>query len=84
MARRAIVEIQCDRCSRIDKVEEGKDELLCQIQFNNTYIEYKDLCRPCLAAVQNHIDAIGKKLEGRLSPDRKKRVVEAEAKKEVE
>jgi hypothetical protein len=37
---------------------------------DGTKAQFKDLCTPCMQTVKNHLEQIGKKIEG-LSPDRK-------------
>jgi hypothetical protein len=45
----------------VGNLGEGEDMLL---------VQFMDLCTPCLKTVKNHLEAIGKKIDG-LSPDRK-------------
>jgi hypothetical protein len=38
--------------------------------MDGVQVQFKDLCTPCLKTVKNHLEQIGKKIDG-LSPDRK-------------
>lgn len=75
MARRTVVEVGCSRCSRTEFIEgtvhanEDRPPAL-HIAFGDLKVTFEDLCGPCKGAVQKHIEAIGKKIEG-LSPERK-------------
>lgn len=82
MARKAIVEIQCERCARKETQELGASDNTqaeqppvfysrMQVPGEKAAVEVKfaDLCKPCTRAVQTLAEQIGKKIEG-LSPDR--------------
>lgn len=76
MARKqkTVLEIQCDRCTRSEErvITESSGELaeraFTGMMFGMT-VRFDDLCTPCLRTVKNHLEQIGKKLEG-VSPDR--------------
>lgn len=74
MARKQVVEIQCDRCSRTEHREEEEKQGLASSDFVATMgalrVQFNDLCTPCQKTVKNHLEQIGKKIDG-LSPDRK-------------
>lgn len=73
MARKQVVEIACDRCARTEYREDDPghvDHLAFNASMDGMTVQFKDLCTPCLKTVKNHLEAIGKKIDG-LSPDRK-------------
>lgn len=72
MAKKAVVEVQCDRCPRREYVEAATKEPspLLELKFDGVDISYGDLCTSCKQAVSAHVEGIVKKLEGR-SPERK-------------
>ncbi len=73
MARkqRTVVEVQCDRCTRTEERAEEKSEPIVAFtgQMLGLAVRFEDLCGPCYRTVKNHLEQIGKKLEG-ASPDR--------------
>ena len=98
MARKQVVEVQCDRCTRIEHRTEDVRELPGEGSNppRKTFqadlvvphpekastnllkrVEFEDLCGPCRSTVQQHLEQIGKKIDG-MSPDRKKDKEEAE------
>jgi hypothetical protein len=72
VAKRQVVEIQCDRCPRREYVEaDSKDAAApCSITFAGKTVTYQDLCSSCRKTIAAHIDGIVKKLDGK-SPQRK-------------
>lgn len=79
MARNQVVRIQCDRCTRIEHVEvagaePGSSGPVFTAQFTDEFGDsikcfFGDLCQPCARTVRNHLEQIGKKIDGP-SPDR--------------
>ena len=82
MARkqRTVVEVQCDRCSRIEEVDGDSKAVPTSFEGRmfDLSIRFEDLCTPCTRTVKNHLEAIGKKLDG-VSPDRVAKYAEEEA-----
>jgi hypothetical protein len=76
MARKAVVEVQCDRCTRTEHREVSEADKRGNIAFDASmngvemHVSFDDLCTPCMKTVKNHLEQIGKKIDG-LSPDRK-------------
>jgi len=74
MAREQVLEISCDRCSRVEKVNLEKvkpqSTTILTMTFDGATVSFGDLCSPCYRAVKSHIEAITKTIEG-VSPDRK-------------
>lgn len=85
MARKKRVEVQCDRCERVEYVDESQaDNKKLHVTLSSELmgkpireICYEDLCKVCMRTVLNHLDAISKEIKGK-SPDRAK----SEGKKE--
>jgi hypothetical protein len=75
MARKPVVEVQCDRCPRVEYREDaGAEERDPEISIEargRSIAHFQDLCGPCAKAVAVHVDAIAKKLD-QISPDRQK------------
>jgi hypothetical protein len=71
MAKKTVVEIQCDRCPRREYIdpETTKSVGPVTIQFMGETTTFTDLCSACFKAVAAHIEGITKKLDGR-SPER--------------
>lgn len=83
MARKAIVEVQCERCTRKETQELGPGDNNGQLAepppvfFGRVQIlgekpleaKFGDLCGPCARTVKALFEQIAKKVEG-LSPDR--------------
>lgn len=83
MARKAVVEVQCERCSRKEMQELTPHDTAAQpaepppVFFGRLQVfgtkpleaKFGDLCGPCLRTVTALFEQIGKKVEG-LSPDR--------------
>ncbi len=79
MARKQVVEVQCDRCARVEhRVDQGtKHETTLYVSFvktDSSHLEaaFEDLCGPCRETVEGHLMAATKKIDGQ-SPDRKKK-----------
>lgn len=76
MARKQVVEVQCDRCPRVEYRElpvqdkHGGLELTIARGDGLTFA-FEDLCTPCQKACAVHVEAIIKKLD-QVSPDRQK------------
>lgn len=76
MARKHVVEIKCDRCTRVENRTMGEGESTplpasFKATMGSKEVSFDDLCTPCWTTVKQHLDAISKKIEG-MSPDRKK------------
>jgi len=71
VAKKTVVEIQCDRCPRREYLDgdAAKAHGPTVVTFAGNTIKYDDLCEACRVAEASHVEAIGKKLEGR-SPER--------------
>ena len=73
MARKQVVEIQCDRCVRVEHRTVADDDIHTTSFKGQMGPEvpttFEDLCTPCLNTVRSHMEQITKKLTG-LSPDR--------------
>ena len=77
MARREVVEVTCDRCSKTEtqnKDEAASDKPEFTLYFGLHELIYQDLCRGCRRALENYIKKITME-----EPDGKKHT----AKKEV-
>lgn len=83
MSRKIVVEVACDRCSRVEyrKMDEAETttEQVATLTLSlaaqgktGLLAEFGELCGPCYHTVLQHAEAIAKKIEG-LSPDRKAR-----------
>ena len=84
MARKQVVEVECSRCSRVEKREPSEDvggSMSFEARLSNglpatqkgteqLVIRLEDLCAPCYKTVRSHLEAIGKRIE-KLSPNRK-------------
>lgn len=73
MARKQVVEVQCDRCVRVEhRTVEGNDIHVTAFRGqlgHDAPAIFEDLCTPCLNTVRAHMEQACKKLTG-LSPDR--------------
>jgi hypothetical protein len=60
MARRPVLEIQCDRCSKIETQEmhpsagETKHVEELVVSFQGEEVHYSDLCTRCMGACKNY------------------------------
>lgn len=67
MARRQVVEIQCDRCSKVEHQTDSEikelDELELRIQYKGTTHQFSDLCRRCRGSVENLVNRLLKAYE---------------------
>jgi len=66
MARREVIEITCDRCSRTEtqpKVSEPVQSPELRVMFHGVSVEYSDLCIRCRSAVENYFKSMTKKQE---------------------
>ena len=80
MGRQAVIEITCDRCTRIEHrpasearpapKEGSKEHFVFRAVYKGTMIEFEDLCTPCERIVTGHVDQIHKELT-KASPTRK-------------
>lgn len=75
MARKQVVEVQCDRCKRIE-YQDGKNPTKNETHaqdFEGTFmgqqVKFTDLCNPCKKTVGGYWDKITTELEGK-SPER--------------
>lgn len=64
MARREVLEVVCDRCSRTETQAKEEVSPVNTAEFKGVMgkdtIEYADLCRRCRSAVTNYFDKIRK------------------------
>jgi len=62
MARRQVLEIRCDRCSKVEtqdiKPGEEKPEVALLVTFQGESVEYEDLCRRCQGAVEGYFKSM--------------------------
>lgn len=64
MARREVVEITCDRCSRTETQAPGtvpkRDGMVHEftVNFHGQQMQYEDLCRRCRNTLSNYYDKI--------------------------
>lgn len=83
MARREVIEVRCDRCSRVEtqnkdelpdyvgkSEEKGKYEF--SIKFRDKRVTYGDLCRRCRRTLSNHYQKIIMADEDEKPPNAKK------------
>jgi hypothetical protein len=83
MSRQKVVEIKCDRCSRIEYKKASSNGELKSVSLaanlkgtqDDVSIAFEDLCSPCTKTVANHLSAIIKDFKGK-SPDRKSKAKE--------
>jgi hypothetical protein len=61
--RRAIIEVECERCSRVEKIpaEAGTeiDRPIFRLQFGSETIKYDDLCTNCLNLIRSFFSKLG-------------------------
>jgi hypothetical protein len=73
--RKPMVEVQCERCRRVEYRDQDKDipsTFIARLADGDTTlfeIEMGDLCAPCLRTVAGHLEAITKSFKGK-SPSR--------------
>jgi hypothetical protein len=71
--QKTVIEVQCDRCTRTEERDGDLSKEVNLAAFEGRMfglaVRFEDLCTPCLRTVKNHLEQIGKKLEG-VSPDR--------------
>lgn len=77
--RKAVVEIACGRCQRVEYAAADADpahEPVLRVRFLDVpqplEVVFEDLCAPCRRAVRTHLTAAVKRVDG-LSPDRRPR-----------
>lgn len=82
--RRQVVEIECDRCARVERVPvvvgvdlatEGEDWTALTVALKvdgklEVQFSLRTLCTPCTKTVKNHLEAIRKPIKG-ASPNRR-------------
>jgi len=81
MGRQAVIEITCDRCTRVEhrsmsdsrpeQKEGSKEHYMFRAMYKGKMIEFEDLCSGCESIVDNHMREIDKSLTKR-SPIRDK------------
>jgi len=71
VAKKTVVEIQCDRCPRREYIDGDAASQLgtTTVTFEGKSIVFADLCSACRKAVAAHVEGIARKLEGK-SPER--------------
>lgn len=82
MGRQAVVQITCDRCTRVEHrpmsdsrpapKEGSKDHYVFRAVYKGRMIEFEDLCSGCESIVDNHMREIDKSLS-KASPIRDKK-----------
>lgn len=85
LAKKQVVEIQCERCPRKEYVDPTTTKVLpvISIKVGDVEQKFEDLCGSCRKAVEGHINEIVKKLDGR-SPERKAKEIKAKKEPPVE
>jgi hypothetical protein len=67
MARREVIEIQCDRCGRTETQEKSQAEkasvVELVIEFQTERHEYADLCMRCRKACEGYFKSLTKQTE---------------------
>ena len=69
MARRQVLEVQCDRCGKVETQETPKStgttipEQELQVSFRGQSMEYGDLCVRCRSACENYFKSMTKQLD---------------------
>lgn len=78
MARKQVVEVQCDRCERVEyqemkgkkSVEASLEIVMIESRGETGYnFKFSDLCSPCESTVWKLVEQIAKKVTGK-SPSR--------------
>lgn len=68
MGRREVIELECDRCGRVQT--QGKDEVFdgegaeFTFTFRGKTVAYTDLCKTCRGTISNYVDRISKVTPG--------------------
>ena len=83
MGRREVIEIECDRCARVQtqaktEVFEG-DGAECELTFRGKKVKYDDLCKTCRRTIANYVERILKVTPDE-KPDKKKNAKGSKAK----
>lgn len=83
MAKNLVMELECDRCKRVEVIDKdtatnlSTSDPVLSLKLNDALggthkeVMFIDLCSPCRHAVTQLVEQIGKKIDGK-SPDRKK------------
>lgn len=74
MARREVVEVECDRCGRTETQgpeDEGGPNSEVSVTFHGETYTYDDLCKRCRSAVKGYFDRIAKKADDQVPNDSK-------------
>jgi hypothetical protein len=64
MARREVIEITCDRCSKTETQPKSSEPIQTpelRITFHGVTTEYGDLCVRCRSAVENYFKSMTKR-----------------------
>jgi len=74
MARRQVLEVTCDRCSKtetqdVESVPEKGDEL--EVTFHGQTVKYADLCKRCRGACENYFKSLTKQPDADEEPEKK-------------
>lgn len=76
MARRQVVEVVCDRCSKVetqgideDPNRRSKNGKEFELTFHSRTIEYEDLCIRCRKAIDGYVKQISKEVEPKAKKD---------------
>lgn len=68
MGRREVIELECDRCGRVQT--QGKSEVFdgeggeFSFTFRGKTVTYTDLCKTCRGTITNYVDRISKVTPG--------------------
>jgi hypothetical protein len=74
MSRRKVVQVHCDRCTRVELVpvdSAENEEPAFEGMFGGDHVVYQDLCSGCTDLIKNHWAAFAAKIS-KSSPIRKK------------
>lgn len=79
MARKRMIEVQCERCKRVEYVRADavkSNSVQLNLQFKPAKggivkVSFEDLCDPCARTVSNLIQSIARDIKGK-SPKRSK------------
>jgi hypothetical protein len=75
MAQKKVIEVQCDRCKRVEYLDlegpplEEDEATTLTVVFGTTRVSFDDLCKPCRKTVKGYIEKIAKEIEQK-SPER--------------
>lgn len=77
MARREVIEVTCDRCSKTETQEPSEAgkayETELTVTFEGETAEYKDLCMRCRKACDGYFKSLTKQHDGKDEPEQDKK-----------